>query len=607
MTLPQGRDVRDHFAGPGVPADVAVVVVTYNSAADIPSLIDDLRVAARARSLRVIVVDNQSSDGTSGIVRAHGDVELVEAGGNLGYAGGINLALPLTEPCDAVLILNPDLRVEPDAVERMFETLTGDPRVGVVVPRILDESETTYPSLRFEPSITRMVGDALFGSKLWLARPPMLSEFDYRPESYEHAHDVDWATGAALLIRAGVVREFGEWNETFFLYSEETEYMRRVRAGGYAVRFEPSAVVRHRLGGSGTSPALATLLAVNRIRYAELHHGALYSTAFRMAVALSEVLRSYDSAHRRTLAVVMNRNHWSGLPAATKPEVGSHISGPRGRGAVIVPAYNEAAVIQNTLAPLSQAALDGFIELIVVCNGCTDDTAERARLVPGTHVVELAVGSKPLALNTGDQIATMWPRLYLDADLQITAGTVMAVLDRLGRGDVLAARPAFRYGTEGASALVRSYYRARVRAAVYENALWCAGVYGLSREGHERFGEFPDVTGDDLFVDSMFAVSEKAVVPSQPSVWTTPTHVNGLLTVLTRHHRGNAELAAHDSVRAPSTGKATGVAILRTIRGPRSAIDAGVYVGMALLARWRAQRSDIAWERDDSSRSHQRL
>lgn len=603
MSTPAQRD-RGVFVGADAVADIAVVVVTYNSAADVLSLIDDLRVAAVDRVLRVIVVDNQSSDGTADLVRTQSDVELIESGGNLGYAGGINVALPLTENCSAVLILNPDLRVEPGAINRLLETLEQDPRIGVVLPRILDMDDTPYPSLRFEPSVTRMLGDALFGSKLLLSRPGFLSEFDYRTSSYQVAHDVDWATGAALLIRADVARELGDWNEAFFLYSEETEYFRRVRSSGHLVRFEPTAVVRHRLGGSGTSPALATLLAVNRIRYIELHHGVLYSSLFRLMVALSEILRSYDPAHRRTLAVVASRRRWCGLPAATKPIVVEQLSGSTRRGSVIIPAYNEAEVIERTLAPLSHAALEGYFELIVVCNGCTDDTAARARAIAGVQVLELDVGSKPLALNAGDERATLWPRLYLDADIEISAATVIAVLDRLNQGDILAARPDFRYGTEGASALVRSYYRARTRMAAHQDALWWAGVYGLSQSGHERFGSFPDVTGDDLFVDTQFDPHEKTVVMAQPSIWRTPSDAKGLLTVLGRHHRGNAELVERDPARTPQTGVGTMQAIVRTARGPRSAADAAVYLGFALAARWRAARSSGVWERDDSSRSH---
>ena len=111
---------RDRFVGTDAHADVAVVVVTCNNASDISLLIDDLRVATLDQPLRVIVVDNQSSDGTADIVRAHTDVRLIESRVNLGYAGGINAALPFTDPCGAVLILNPDLRLTPGSVTRLL-------------------------------------------------------------------------------------------------------------------------------------------------------------------------------------------------------------------------------------------------------------------------------------------------------------------------------------------------------------------------------------------------------------------------------------------------------------------------------------------------------
>ena len=271
---------------------------------------------------------------------------------------------------------------------------------------------------------------------------------------------------------------------------------------------------------------------------------------------------------------------------------------------MIVPAYNEAAVIKRTLAPLSQAAVDGFIELIVVCNGCTDNTAEVARGVPGVRVVELEVGSKPLALNTGDEVATLWPRLYLDADIQITAAAVLAVLDRLAQGDVLAARPDSRYDFDGASALVRSYYRARGRIPQHKLAMWGAGAYGLSAKGHQRFGVFPMVTGDDFYVDTQFDADEKAVVATEPSVVKTPADAKSLLAILRRSHRGNTELSADGhgpDARMRNTGLDTAVAVVRATRGPQSAVDAAVYVGMAFAKRWTVGQAQV-WERDESSR-----
>ena len=338
MTSLHNADVRGRFVDGSTHADAAVVVVTYNSASDISLLIDDLRVAAQDRKLRVIIVDNQSSDGTAEIVGAHADVKLVQSGGNLGFAGGINVAMPFTEPCDAVLFLNPDLRLKPDAVTRLLESLVADVRVGAVVPRTLDKDEVLYHSLRYEPSLTRVLGDAFLGSKRWLNRPGILSEFDYRPASYLEAHDdVDWASGAALLVPSVVAREVGAWNEEFFLYSEEVDYFRRIRMSGRRIRFEPSAVVKHRGWGSGRSPAQETLSAVNRVRYIEQYHGRGYSTLFRAAVALAETLRCYDAAHRRTLAVILNRRRWQELPRATKPAPPQHSAAPT----IVSPAKRE--------------------------------------------------------------------------------------------------------------------------------------------------------------------------------------------------------------------------------------------------------------------------
>src|SRR5271165_6154516 len=125
------------FAGRDAHADVAAVVVTYNSGSDISTLIGDLRLAARDRPIRLIVVDNQSSDDTVDIVRAHDDVILVDPGGNLGYAGGINVGLRLAGHCDAILILNPDVTLMPDAITRLLEVINDD-GIGAAVPLILD-------------------------------------------------------------------------------------------------------------------------------------------------------------------------------------------------------------------------------------------------------------------------------------------------------------------------------------------------------------------------------------------------------------------------------------------------------------------------------------
>ena len=134
--------------------------------------------------------------------------------------------------------------------------------------------------------------------------------------------------------------------------------------------------------------------------------------------------------------------------------------------------------------------------------------------------------------------------------------------------------------------------------------MWGAGAYGLNEKGHERFGSFPAVTGDDLYVDTRFDAHEKAVVATDPSVIRTPADVRSLVAILGRH-RGGAELLAsehgtHGRVR--DTGLDTALSVVATVRGPRSAVDAAVFLGIALAGR-RRQRGSLVWERDASSRS----
>jgi GT2 family glycosyltransferase len=303
------------FAGPDSAVDVAVVIVTYNSAADIDRLIESLRREARHSSVRVIVADNHSVDGTLEIVARHPDVIAFRTSGNIGYAAGINAAREHVGTAATILVLNPDLVVEPGAIRTLLDRVEYS-AAGVVVPRILEDAGATYESLRREPTLSRAIGDALFGSRL-PARPGWLSEMVYGRAAYRGAHTAEWATGAALLIRRDVADLVGGWDERFFLYSEEVDYFRRVRDAGEVVWFDPEAVVRHSQGGSGTSPALMALMAVNRVRYVEKGHGAAYAGAYRLAVILHELLRSAQPDHRLSLRFLVRRKSWPSLPRST--------------------------------------------------------------------------------------------------------------------------------------------------------------------------------------------------------------------------------------------------------------------------------------------------
>ena len=269
------------------------------------------------------------------------------------------------------------------------------------------------------------------------------------------------------------------------------------------------------------------------------------------------------------------------------------------RGSVVIAAHDEEVRLPGTLAGLAALAASGELEVVVVANGCHDATAAVARAVPGVVVVELAQASKIAALNAGDATATAFPRIYLDADIDLSAEAARDVCTALTEPSAVAARPPATYDTAGATWPVRAFHRTRQRLFGEGVQVWGAGVYALSEAGRGSFGPFPDVVADDLFVDRQFTDAQKRLVETLPVVVRVPRDTRSLLTVLTRTRRGNAQVVAAGH---SSSTTSTAQALARSVRGPASMLDAGTYVVLILLARFHARRGPATWGRDESTR-----
>jgi glycosyltransferase involved in cell wall biosynthesis len=277
-------------------------------------------------------------------------------------------------------------------------------------------------------------------------------------------------------------------------------------------------------------------------------------------------------------------------------------------GSVVIPAHDEASVIGRCLDALFEGLGPGRLDVVVVCNGCADDTAARARSSGHpVRVLELPAAAKPAALREGDAAALAFPRIYLDADVVLPGAAARVLLERL-RADAVAGRPPIRYDSIGASAPVRSYYRARSRVPAVLGSLWGAGVYGLSAEGRSRFGEFPDVVGDDLWVDRLFDRGEVEIVDCAPVVVTVPRRTRDLMLLLRRTYRGKAERAPDPEESGQATMPSTLRDLGRLAAGPGGALDAVTYGAFAagarlLLAVAGGAAAAGGWERDESSRA----
>jgi GT2 family glycosyltransferase len=217
---------------------------------------------------------------------------------------------------EAILILNPDLTVGPGAIAHLVARLSRAGTEGIVVPAIENPDGSIALSLRYEPTLSRRLGDAVFGSK-WPTRPSALSETVRNRRLYLSPHRIEWATGAALLVSRTVSDRLGSWDERFFLYSEETDYFRRARDLGVQIWFEPAARVTHKEAGSGRSAQLVALTVVNAVRYIEKHQPRS-AAAHRAILALHELRRWRDPEHRVARTILLDRAGWDSLPAATK-------------------------------------------------------------------------------------------------------------------------------------------------------------------------------------------------------------------------------------------------------------------------------------------------
>lgn len=282
----------------GATSGLAVVIVTYNSEDVLPGLLDSLRegLLGVAR-YEVIVVDNDSGDRSVKLAREHPiNPRVVEMRRNAGYAAGINAAAAIVDPAMALLVLNPDVRLCSNAAARLLSRLR-DPAIGVAVPTIENEDGTVAQSLRREPSLITAWSDALVGTKL--AARLGLGEIVADPALYRDGGLVEWATGAALAISAKARFLVGEWDETFFLYSEEVDYMERVRRAGFAVVYDTQARAMHIGGDYHENSFLSALMTTNRIRYFRRHHSALATTLFRLSIVVGETMRlGLGAGHR---------------------------------------------------------------------------------------------------------------------------------------------------------------------------------------------------------------------------------------------------------------------------------------------------------------------
>jgi glycosyltransferase involved in cell wall biosynthesis len=282
-------------------------------------------------------------------------------------------------------------------------------------------------------------------------------------------------------------------------------------------------------------------------------------------------------------------------------------------GSVVIPAHNEERVIRRCLKALTngtgQPSVAFPLEIVVVCNGCTDQTAAVARQFPHVTVIEIPESSKVAALNTGDEVVTAWPRIYLDADSELSNASARSLLrEAVHHKDPAMVTAAVEFETGGCSALARSFVRGAKRTSFVKFGVNAGGVYALNGPGRARFGKFPQLTNDDFYVSSLFDAHEQLIDKNAKVITRPPRDVRSLIRVRSRIYYGNKEVAVRRPPnRPPWRGWRNVTYAIRRARSLGEAGDLVVYVAVNVIAKWTALKmarsgSPPTWQRDDSSR-----
>jgi GT2 family glycosyltransferase len=212
--------------------DLSVTICSWNTQSDLRSCLESLGEALQESNFEVIVVDNNSEDGSPNMVACEFPwVRLERMSTNLGFTGGHNHALAIRSGRHA-LLLNSDTVVHPGAIPTLMNYLADHPKVGILGPKLLNPDGSLQMSCRRFPN-------------------PIAALFRNTSDwSHDEAREVDWVSGAGFLVRDKVMAKIGFFDPEYFMYCEDVDWCFRTWEAGYTVMYLPSAVITHAIGRS---------------------------------------------------------------------------------------------------------------------------------------------------------------------------------------------------------------------------------------------------------------------------------------------------------------------------------------------------------------------
>jgi N-acetylglucosaminyl-diphospho-decaprenol L-rhamnosyltransferase len=273
---------------------VSVVLVSFRTPTLLVACLQELRREASVRE--VIVVDNASGDESADVVeRAFPEVRLIRNPVNIGFAQAVNQALGLCEG-QYILLLNPDVVLEETALSQLVALLASDPAIGAAGPAIRHiTGRLRVLSGGRQPTLWRMFTHATLLSR-FSRRVPLLEGLNLLSGIHDdRPRDVEWLTGACLMLRRDALDSVGPLSERWFMYAEDLELCHRLDGAGWRLVHLPSAqIVHHMAASTDTATATSTAWAVALHDYyrRDISNGPIARMAWRLVFAAQLLSRS---------------------------------------------------------------------------------------------------------------------------------------------------------------------------------------------------------------------------------------------------------------------------------------------------------------------------
>jgi GT2 family glycosyltransferase len=254
--------------------ELSIVLVHYRSPDHLLNCLRSIQEDSETLAHEIVVIDNDSGDGTPArLRREHPQIQWIENRSNVGYSRAVNQGIRATE-APLVLVMNPDCEVRPGAIARLARHLREHPEVAVAGPRILNPDGTLeYSARAFPDHLTFFFNRYSLLTRLFpnnpFSRRYLLTDWDHAS-----VREVDWLSGACLMVRRSAIDRVGPMDEAFFMFNEDVDWCRRMKQAGFGVAYVPDAVIVHHVGASRRKVGAKVIYArhLGMIHYFHKHH-----------------------------------------------------------------------------------------------------------------------------------------------------------------------------------------------------------------------------------------------------------------------------------------------------------------------------------------------